>query len=220
MIRTLGDHADSLRAAGDPRTRSQLMADTLVSRLLGVEQPAALPVTFHVVVADDVLFGHEEDAAHLEGFGPVPAELARELATTAAPQGLAELRRLHVPPETGDLVAADSASRFFTAALALLIDLRDQSCRTPWCDAPIRHRDHVVGVVDHGATSLVNAQGLCESCNYAKESPGWRVRPSTGDRHTVEITTPSGGTYRSGAPPALGRSGSRILVRYPVELVA
>ena len=75
VIRTLGDHVDSLRAAGDPRTRSQLMADTWVGRLLGVEQPDALPVTFHVVVADDVLFGHEEDAAHLDGFGPVPVEL-------------------------------------------------------------------------------------------------------------------------------------------------
>ncbi len=220
VIRTLGDHADSLRAAGDPRSRSQLMADTLVTRLLGVDQPDALPVTCHVVVADDVLFGHEDDAAHLDGFGPVPGELARELATTAAAEGLAELRRLYVTPETGDLVAADSASRFFTRSLALLIDLRDRLCRTPWCDAPIRHHDHVVGVVDDGATSLANGQGLCEACNYAKESPGWRVRPSPGDRHTVEITTPSGRTYRSGAPPAPGWSGLRIDVRYPVELVA
>lgn len=52
------------------------MADTWVSRPLGVEQPDALAVSFHVVVADDVLFGHEEeDAAHLDGFGPVPVEL-------------------------------------------------------------------------------------------------------------------------------------------------
>ena len=71
-----------------------------------------MPVTTHVVVADDVLFGdEEEDAAHLDGFGPIPAELARELATTAAGQGLAELRRLYAAPETGRLVAADSRSR-------------------------------------------------------------------------------------------------------------
>jgi hypothetical protein len=212
--------ADSRRAAGDSRTRSQLMADTLVTRVLGIEQPDALSVTCHLVVADDVLFGHDEEAAHLDGFGPVPAELARELATTSTACGLAALRRLYVAPETGELVAADSVSRFFTGALAQLIDLRDQVCRTPWCDAPIRHRDHVVGVVEGGVTSLGNGQGLCEACNYAKQAPGWRVRPSPGDRHTVEITTPTGRTYTSQAPPPPARSGQRVDFRYPVQLVA
>jgi hypothetical protein len=193
------------------------MADTLVTRLLGIEQPDASPVTYHVVGADDVLFGHDDEAAHLDGFGPVPAGVARELATTAAASGLAQLRRLYVAPETGDLVAADSRSRFFNGTLAQLIDLRDRVCRTPWCDAPIRHRDHVVGIVDGGVTSLANGQGLCEACNYAKQAPGWRARPSPGHRHTVEITTPSGRTYTSPAPPPPGR---RVDFRYPVELVA
>ena len=220
VLRTLGERADSLRASGDPRSRSQLMADTLVMRVLGVEQPTALPVTAHVAVADDVLFGHDEHAAHLDGFGPIPAELARELIKTAGQKGLAEIRRLYVAPETGELVAADSRSRFFSDGLALLIDLRDQICRTPWCDAPIRHHDHVVGAGEQGQTSLTNGQGLCEACNYAKEGAGWRARPSPGDRHTVEITTPSGRTYRSGAPPMPGRNDVRIDLRYPVDLVA
>ncbi len=220
VFRTLGDHADSLRASGDPRSRSQLMADTLVMRVLGVEQPTTLPVTAHVAVADDVLFGHEEDAAHLDGFGPIPAELARELLKTAGQNGLARLRRLYVAPETGELVAADSRSRLFSHGLALLIELRDQICRTPWCDAPIRHHDHVVGVVDDGETSLSNGQGLCEGCNYAKASVGWRARPSPGERHTVEITTPNGRTYRSGAPPMPGGADLRIDLRFPVDLVA
>ena len=85
-------------------------------------------MTAHVVVADDVLFGREEDAAKLDGFGTIQAELARELATTAAAQGLGELRRLYVTPETGALVAADSRSRFFAELLAQLIGLRDQIC--------------------------------------------------------------------------------------------
>ena len=111
-------------------------------------------------------------------------------------------------------------SRFFTGALAQLIGLRDQICRTPWCDAPIRHHDHVVGVAAGGDTSLVNGQGLCEACNYAKEAHGWRARPSPGDRHSVEVTTACGRAYRSGAPPMPGRGRVRLDVRYPVELVA
>jgi hypothetical protein len=220
VYRTLSQHADSLRAAGDQRSRSQLMADTLVTRLLGTEQPTALTVTAHLVVADDVLFGRAEDAAHLDGFGPVPAELARELVGTAAAQGLAELRRLYVAPESGALLAADSRSRCFPPALALLIDLRDQMCRTPWCDAPIRHHDHVVAVAAGGGTHLANGQGLCEACNYAKEAGGRRAGPVPGDRHTVEVTTPGGRSYRSGAPPMPGRATVRLDLRYPVELVA
>jgi hypothetical protein len=44
---------------------------------------------------------------------------------------------------------------------------------------------------------------LCERCNYAKETAGWRV--STGidetHTHTAQFTTPTGKSYRSAAPP-------------------
>lgn len=217
VLTTLGERADALRATGDARSRGQLMADTLVGLVLGTEQPTTLPVLAHVVVADDVLFGSSEGAAHLGGHGPIPAELARELVKTGSEAGLAELRRLYVAPTTGRLVAADSRSRFFPEGLGTLIELRDQCCRTPWCDAPIRHHDHPEPVVAGGETSERNGQGLCEACNYAKEGHGWRARPSPGDRHTVEITTPSGRTYRSTAPPA---PRHRVDYRYPVTLVA
>jgi HNH endonuclease len=179
--------------------------------------PGALPVVTHLVVADDVLFGTCEEAAHLDRYGPIPAELARELVQTASDEATAQLRRLYVGPTTGELVAADSRSRCFPEGLGKLIELRDQMCRTPWCDAPIRHRDHPEPVRAGGTTSDRNGQGLCEACNYSKEAFGWRVRPSPGDRDTVLITTPAGRTYRSTAPPA---PRWRPDVFYPVVLVA
>src|SRR5699024_1387774 len=108
VFRTLSEHADALRATGDRRSRAQLMADALVARVLGTEQTTVLPVLTNVVVADDVLFGTREEAAHLDGYGSIPAELARELVKTAGEEGLAQLRRLCARPETGELVAADS----------------------------------------------------------------------------------------------------------------
>ena len=45
------------------------------------------------------------------------------------------------------------------------------------------------------------AAGLFEACNHTKEAVGWRARPSPGERHTVQITSPSGRSYRSMAPP-------------------
>ncbi|WP_134769984.1 HNH endonuclease, partial [Mycobacteroides abscessus] len=112
------------------------------------------------------------------------------------------VRRLYRRCATGALVKAESRSRLFPRGLAELIDLRDQTCRTPYCDAPIRHHDHVVGRMRGGPTALDNGQGLCERCNYVKETAGWNVAQVPGaDRHTVEFTTPTGTAYRSTAPP-------------------
>lgn len=202
--------ADRARAQGDPRTRGQVMADTLVESVLdsvgsGTEKGASrsrtsLPVTLGVVMTDAALFGGADDAAHLEGFGPIPAELAREIvcgALSAAEQ--VTIRRLYASPETGELAAMDSRSRLFPAGLARFIRLRDQVCRTQWCDAPIRHTDHVVPHEADGLTSVDNGQGLCEACNYAKAAPRWRARPGPGG--TVTTTTPTGHTRTTRPPP-------------------
>jgi hypothetical protein len=91
--------------------------------------------------------------------------------------------------------------------LARFINLRDRICRTPWCDAPFRHRDHVESLDEGGLTTAGNGQGLCEQCNHAKQAAGWRARPRPGPRHTVETTTPTGHSYASTAPPARAPTG-------------
>ena len=118
----------------------------------------------------------------------------------------ATLRRLYRRPRSGQLVAMESTARTFPKGLALLIGLRDQTCRTPYCDAPIRHHDHAVPHRDGGATSAANGLGLCEAGNYAKEAPGWTVTTTdTPDgAHVAEFTTPTGATYHSTAPPLPG----------------
>jgi len=119
---------------------------------------------------------------------------------------LVTLRRLYLEPTTGELVAMDSKARHFPPGLARLIRARDQTCRTPWCDAPIRHIDHIQPHAAGGPTSYTNGQGLCEACNHAKEAPGWRAdaSPALGKRHTVRTVTPTGHTYNSTAPPLPG----------------
>jgi hypothetical protein len=103
-------------------------------------------------------------------------------------------------------VAMESRSRRFPSGLATFIGLRDQTCRTPYCDAPIRHHDHAQPHHRDGPTSAENGLGACEHCNYAKESPGWRVTAGT-ERgvHTAQFLTPTGARYRSTAPPLLGK---------------
>jgi hypothetical protein len=182
VFKTLSDAADSARAAGDRRTRGQVMADTLVARVLGTTN----------------------------GVVPVEAELARELTRTAARSGMARLRRLYRRPGTGQLVSMDSRSRRFDGGIARFIRLRDQVCRTPWCDAPIRHTDHPQPAAAQGETSRLNGQGRCEPCNYAKEAVGWTSTVIDDEPHTVEVHTPTGHTYRSRAGPFTRRRETRV----------
>ena len=200
----LSREADALRAAGDARSRGQIMADTLVERLTGQATAAAVPVQVELVMTDRALLSGADEPAHLVGLGPIPAPIARDLARDSdAPVWL---RRVFARPDDGALVAMESRRRLFPDRLRQFLILRDQTCRTPWCGAPIRHADHVVPVEAGGVTGAENGQGLCEACNHTKQAPGWRARPSPASAgHAVEVTTPTGHTYTSRPPPAPGR---------------
>ncbi|MDZ4091057.1 MAG: HNH endonuclease signature motif containing protein, partial [Arthrobacter sp.] len=114
------------------------------------------------------------------------------------------LRRLYTAPGTGELTALDSRARLFPPGLRRFLSARDDTCRTPYCDAPIRHYDHIIPWHRGGPTTQSNGAGLCEACNHTKETPGWSSRPRPGPRHTLDVTTPTGHTYQSTAPPLPG----------------
>ncbi|RKT79747.1 5-methylcytosine-specific restriction endonuclease McrA [Terracoccus luteus] len=178
--------------------------------------------------------------AQLLGYGTVPAGWAREYlrpADTHHPDdpddpladpgggqvsdrggglsraGRVWIRRLFVRPDTGELVAMDSRRRLFSDGLRRFVLTRDAAtCRTPWCDAPARHVDHVTPHADGGPTSAANGQGLCVACNLTKEHPDLtsttlpRNRRSVndgGNGHTVRVTTGTGHSYESVAPVLL-----------------
>lgn len=218
--------ADIARAAGDPRSRGQVMADTLVERVTGASVADPIRVNLDLVMTDRSFFGTSEESAHVPGYGPVSAHWAHDLLDDALDAVQVWVRRLFTCPETGRLVAMDSQARHAPAGLADLIRRRDQNlCRTPWCGAPIRAVDHVTEWQAGGETSESNSQGLCERCNLAKQAPGWQARPSPAaqagaERHTVITTTPTGHTYRSRAPAPLGHVDfdGRTILNY--ELIA
>jgi hypothetical protein len=192
----------------DGRSRGQVMADTLVERVTGRPAAQPVPVAVNLVISDQALLGAEHAAAVIAGYGSVPSAVAQKLiaAAVASPDSLATLRRLYAAPASGALVAMDSRSRVFPKGLAEFIGLRDQRCRTPYCDAPIRHRDHASPHRRGGSTSAANGLGLCERCNYTKEAPGWTVSAEIGENgtHTAQFTTPTGAHHHSLAPPAPG----------------
>ena len=198
----LSTEADRLRGQGDPRGRGQIMADTLVERVTGQAIASSVPVEVQLIMPADTLLGDGDQPGDLVGAGPVPAGAARDLL--ADPDAPVWLRRVWARPADGAMVAMDSKRRRFPDGLRRLIQVRDRTCRTPWCGAPIRHTDHVVPVSEGGATSAANGQGLCEACNYTKQAPGWTARPAPGAAGAgddVTITTPTGHRYTSHPPP-------------------
>ncbi|MBB2894183.1 HNH endonuclease [Flexivirga oryzae] len=184
-------------AGADPGSvhRGQVMADTLVERVTGrAKAHDVFGVTVNLLMPLDTLLG--DTPAHVPGYGPVPADLVREWVATGDPTG-PRLRRLFTHPGTGDIIGMESRARRYPGLLARLILFRDQTCRTPWCSAPVRHTDHVTRHTDGGATSERNGQGLCARCNYAKEHPDYQV---TG--HAGHTSTTIGGLTAASRPPA------------------
>jgi hypothetical protein len=189
----------------DNRSRGQVMADTLVERVTGRSAATPTPIAVNLVLTDSTLLTDDTTPANVVGYGPIPADVARGLISNAAtdPQSRATLRRLYAHPRSGALVAMESRARIFPTGLATFIGLRDERCRTPYCDAPIRHRDHATPHARGGLTTVANGLGLCERCNYVKENAGWQVSTNVDETatHTAEFTTPTGGRHRSTAPP-------------------
>ncbi len=242
--------ADTAVGTGDGRSRGQLMADDLVSRVTGqsvsgcdpygvprygpatpagptearaaapanspTDAPAELPaavgasagpgpaVALNLIMTDRTLLGGDGEPAHLTGYGPIPAPLARALVLGHADTATRTfVRRLYTNPTTGQLIAMDSRQRLFPAGAQQFLIARDQACRTPWCDAPIRHIDHIEPHARGGPTTIDNGQGLCTACNLTKQAPGWRNTidtPASNNDGTINLTTPTGHTYPSHPP--------------------
>ncbi len=188
----------------------------------GHRLPAGTDLTINLVITDRALFTDGDDPAILPGNHPIPAPLARRMLTDLPPQARVWIRRLYTRPGAGDLVAADSKRRIFPPGMRHLLLTRDQTCRTPWCNAPARHADHLVPFARGGATSIDNGQSLSEDCNYLRQAPGWAARKDPDRPGTIIVTTPTGHRYPSPPPdliPGHTRRTPDAEVRYPDSIL-
>lgn len=211
--------AERRRAQGDRQGHGALMVDAFTDAVLGRGTDRA-PVTLDVglIITDRALFRPDAgDVAHVEGYGPVPAEAVREQlrAVTTAPQTgdrdpfgaegravRAEIRRLYTHPVAGELVAMESRARAFPPAMKRFLTWRDSSCRGPFCNAASRQADHITPHSRGGPTSLDNGSELCGHCNQKEidtasveriddpAHPGHRVA-WTGRAGTTRISAPT-----------------------------
>ena len=149
-------------------------------------------------MTDRTLLGGDGEPARLDGYGPVPAAWARELLADSLDDGARVFVTRLLTDTWGRMVGMESRARCAPPGLAEVIRTRDgATCRTPWCDAPVRHIDHVTAYADGGTTTADGLQGLCEACNYAKQQRGWSARVTSGATTPVAASSPA-----AGRPPA------------------
>lgn len=243
MMQSLRTRAESQRAAGAKTAASALEADLLVEDVLrGAQEsphasegsdrsPRPRPgLEVGIVLTDTALLDREDDAdtARLEGYGTIPAHIVRDTLQGRPPGHLrhdedehpdnevtAFFRRLYTAPRTGELIAMESRARAFPTGLARMLRWRDTTCRTPWCNATIRHNDHAVPHHRGGPTSFANGQGLCARCNLQKEHGLWVLTPlqrGEDDRSSECSDSPPGTWVWSSPHGATGLSPTPPLI--------
>lgn len=126
-----------------------------------------------MTVALSTLLGLDEQAAELEGYGPMSSEMARRIAADAT----GTWRRL-VTDELGALIDYGRCTYRPPAALAEHVRARDRTCRFPGCRRRAQRCeiDHVRAWCDGGETNAANLHLFCPRHHHLKHEAGWAVR--------------------------------------------
>ena len=192
--------ARSLRIGGETRTMDQLRADILLDLLNGTNhQDKSGGGTVDIHVDLDTLAGLAEHPGELAGYGPVIADIARQITNQ---QIDAEWRYTATHPGTGQTIANGTTSRRPTAAQRRHVEARDRTCTFPGCRAPATDcdLDHRTPHSEGGPTHVENLGPLCRHHHNIHHHHGWTYQPIDGGDY--QWTSPLGHTYTtSGQPP-------------------
>ena len=177
------------------RTAGQRRADALVGLLLGLDTATVQSrhgrrPTVQVSVALSTLLGVDDQPGELDGYGPIPAGVARRMA--GDPSGV--WRRLVTDP-LGQLVDYGRSTYRPPQDLTDYVIARDRTCRFPGCGRQSRscELDHLLDWDAGGRTEKHNLLAGCPRHHHLRHDAGWRV---DGDPEgTLSWVTPTGHTY-------------------------
>ncbi|TSD46635.1 DUF222 domain-containing protein [Rhodococcus sp. KBS0724] len=147
----------------------------------------------HVVMYETTLDTNSDEPAHLDGYGVISAEHARDIAKDAT------VREVRVPEDP------EPASAFVYrpgAALDTWLRVLSGSCQWPHCDVsawncdldhrvPFNHTDPARG----GRTVASNLSAFCRNHHRLKHSGSWQLAPNP-DR-SITLTSQTGHRYRT-----------------------
>jgi len=204
--RRINHLARSLRIAGETRTMDQLRADVLLDLLNGTKPTKDRKRTggsgrgvVDVQVDLATLAGLTDTPGELAGYGPVIADIARQIA---AEQIDGEWRYTITDPDTGQVVANGITRRRPTANQRRHIEARHRTCAFPGCRNPAVDcdLDHRIRYTDGGPTTVGNLGPLCRHHHVIYHHHQWTYQPLPGGDHLW--TSPLDHTHTtSGTPP-------------------
>jgi hypothetical protein len=191
--------AKMLRQTGDSRTIDQIRADIFLDLLAGRNHDQTGGI-IDLVVDLETLTRLSDTPGEIGGFGPVIADIARQIAET---QHKSQWRYTITDPTTGLPVAAGTTRRRPTAPQRRAVEARDRVCYFPGCRMPARQcdLDHRTPWSERQETAV---EGLDAGCRHdhvtVRHQLGWRHQLLPGGDHLW--TSPLGHQYtKSGLPP-------------------
>lgn len=211
--------AGMAKTPGDERTAEQRRADAVVDVFghilangtdwLGRSLPnqqrrrphIEITVPFSTLLGLGGLDPAADPPAELTGYGPIPAEMARQIAAEGT------WRRLLTDPVTGAVLEAATKRHDPPAQVSETLLTRHPVCDWVGCDRPAREcdRDHGTKYRYTGRTVLWDVRNYCEYHHPLKdaENQRWSWRVENMPDGTTKFTTPTGHVYRT-RPPARG----------------
>ncbi|MGH3388381.1 MAG: DUF222 domain-containing protein [Actinomadura sp.] len=190
--------ARAAKQAGDTRPMDAIRADIYLDLLTGTfTGPSPVHRRGVVELTADLptLLGLAEHTGELAGWGPVIADIARQIAEQRAATGADGVTDptvwrfsitdpltgglLHhgtTRPPTKPLERARDPRRFPTKRQREFVIARDRTCCGPGCRTPARRAeiDHRIAHADGGRTDVSNLDAKCAFCHDLKDN-GWTV---------------------------------------------
>lgn len=194
--RRINGIARSLKSEDDPRTIDQIRADVFIDLLLGEPDDGK---GGSVIIHTDLktLAELEDSPGDLGGYGPVIADIARQVASRQSKASWEVLVR----DEHGQIVHTGTTRRRPDAALQRHIEASYPTCIFPGCQMPAQECD-----IDHrnlysegGETSFDNNGPVCRHDHVGRHQAGWTYVRLPDGRHLW--TSRFGHTYVTGGVP-------------------
>ncbi|HVE98813.1 MAG TPA: DUF222 domain-containing protein [Mycobacteriales bacterium] len=196
IMTVLRTRAGQLHTPDDARSHDQRMADAFLDIFDQAAERMDPPgrtgrggTLVSLVLDYPTFLGLAEHPGWLDGYGPIPADYARELAADAA------FRRLLVDPTTGHLL--DLSPRTYRPAepLRRFLTARSRICDGPGCNRPADQCDidHTIRYTDGGTTTTDNVHPGCGRDHNLRHDGGWKLTQDPDG--TTHWTSPTGHTY-------------------------
>ncbi len=135
-----------------------------------------------------------DEPAMLDGYGPIPASMARDLVANGADS----FYRVLIDPRDGAPLEIGRSSYRLSKAMRQWLRLRDGKCPFPGCsnNSLDNDADHILGWAKGGTTGVSNLGQPCPKHHKLRHNGGWQPTPATKNEPPGWIS-PSGRRYKS-----------------------